>query len=167
MKKLVMLFILLCNTCAFALDSNDFQFSFTHGWHTREADIEMHEFGVEYDLDKKLFGADVSIEADTAILQSGDDEEYLQTLALALKHYLIKELLYIKYNFGIGHLSNPDAFGKKYGSNFQFKNSLTLGHDFNENWSIEGGYSHYSNGAILGPKDENVGIDLFHLSIIF
>lgn len=167
MKNLVVLFILLCNTCAYALDSNDFQFSFTHGWNVRESDIEMYEFGVEYDLDKKNFGTEVSIEADTAILQLEDDEEYFQTLALALKCDLIKELLYIKYNFGIGLLSNRDAFGKEYGSNFQFKNSLALGHDFKENWSIEGGFSHYSTGAILGPEDENDGIDLFRSSIIF
>lgn len=157
MKKLFIVLILLSST-VFAIDR------VSVGYGQDSDNIDVYNIAIQKDFDYKLIentnlGLEFALEY---IDGSNDDMAIISTQPML--SYDITEKFYIEAGVGIAYFTEKELDDNKYGTNFQFKQSIGFGYKITEKIDTTLKYTHYSNADI---DDDNSGLDIVMLKFVY
>ena len=157
MKRLFLLFLFLY-TYSFAFD----KMSIGYGGDTN--DIAVYNVSLQKELDYQLIDStDLSLEVSAEYVDGKNDDMFIISTQPMLS-YDFTENLYLQAGIGIAYFSEENLDKKRFGMNFQFKESIGFGYRFNKKLESTLKYTHYSNADL---NNENAGLDLVMLQLIY
>lgn len=159
MKKTFFIFLLLLSI---ANNVNAFdKFSLEYG---RKNHIDITGISLIKDFDYKILdNTNLSLEFTTEYIKGKQDELFIISVQ-PLITYDINEKIYFEAGLGIAHFTEENLDKKKFGMNFQFKESIGFAYRINKTIETKIKYNHYSNADLASS---NSGLDFVGLSLIF
>ncbi|AXH09815.1 hypothetical protein CP960_07600 [Malaciobacter halophilus] len=158
MKKL--LIALMLSTCTlFSFDKVSI------GYSTTSYDSNIYDLSLITDTNYKLFSLPVSLELAFDYIDStnNSDELFISSFQPVIT-YDFNKYFFIQGALGFAYLSDKSFEDRKFGTNFQFKQSVIFGYNINKHLSTTLRYNHISNADL---DDNNSGLDIFGLNLIY
>ncbi|RXJ86449.1 acyloxyacyl hydrolase [Arcobacter sp. CECT 8985] len=158
MKKILIMFLLLVSSL-FSFDKMSL------GYSTTSDDSNIIDITAIKDIDYKIFSLPLSFEGSFNYVDSAhsSDDLYIGSIQSMLTYNFNKKF-FMQGGFGFAYLSDKSFEDKKFGTNFQFKESILFGYNVNDNFSTTLRYNHISNADI---NDDNSGLDIFGINFIY
>lgn len=157
MKKLFLLLLFLCSY-SFAFE----KVSIGYGGDTNN--IAVYNIALQKSLDYELIdNTDLNLEVSAEYVDGDKDDLYIISTQPMIS-YDFTEKFYIQAGVGIAYFSEEKLDKKRFGMNFQFKESIGFGYRFNKKLESTLKYTHYSNADL---DNENAGLDLVMLQLIY
>ena len=156
MKKSILIFFLLVSyACSFD------KVSLEYGY---KESSDVYGLSLVKDFNYKLFDlADLSLEVSAQYVNGKNDDLTIISTQPLFTIDIVNDL-YFQAGVGVAYFSEKHLDHKKFGTNFQFKESIGFGYRFSENIETTLKYNHYSNADL---DDENSGLDFIGLQVVY
>lgn len=138
--------------------------SLGYGTTTYNSDIYNLTFIKESDyklLNKFPLSLELSLES---VNSDKTNEDFFITSIQPILTYDFTKEIFLEAGLGFAYFSDKEFEYRNFGMHFQFKESIGLGYKFTKQLSSNIKYTHYSNANI---KDDNSGLDIFMLSLVY
>lgn len=156
MKKIILLLIMLISY-SFSFDKVSLEYG-------HKENVNIYGISLVKNFEYKLFDlADLSLEV-TAQNARGDNDDLFIISTQPLLTIDLLEKLYFEAGVGVAYFSKEYLDHKRFGMNFQFKESIGFGYKFTDNIEATLKYNHYSNADLAS---ENAGLDFIGLRVIY
>ncbi|AXX92475.1 hypothetical protein CPU12_09450 [Malaciobacter molluscorum LMG 25693] len=135
------------------------------GYSTTSDDSNIFDVTVIKNTDYKIFGLPVSFEGSFDYMDSAheSDDLFIGSIQGVLTYNFNKDF-FMQGGFGFAYLSDKSFEDKKFGTNFQFKESILFGYNISDSFSTTLRYNHISNADI---NDDNSGLDIYGINFIY
>lgn len=147
-------------------EENDLRFFIGHNINTQ--DHSVYNIGVEKELlqlkdNTSILGAFEYHYSETKVKRKKEFAHYNSWTVISpvIKKHVNNEI-YLKGGVGVAYMQEKRYGISKSGSHWQFAVNLGVGYEFNNKWSLEAKWRHFSNGATSYP---NPGKDFYSVDV--
>ncbi|XPV70093.1 MAG: acyloxyacyl hydrolase [Halarcobacter sp.] len=127
-------------------------------------DIDITGISLIKDIDYEILdNLNLSIELLGEYAKGKQDDMFIIS-AQPMASYDLTKNLYFEAGAGIAHFTKEQLDKKRFGMNFQFKESVGFGYRFSDILEATLKYNHYSNADLAGS---NAGLDFVALRVIY
>lgn len=157
MKKILITFFVLMSFC-FGFDK------IAVGYGQDSDNSNVYNIAIQKDIDYKLIdNTELSFEISADFVDGKSNDLFIISVQPMLS-YDINESFYIEAGVGIAYFSEKELNDRRFGTNFQFKESIGFGYKFNKEIESTLKYVHYSNADL---NKENSGLDMVMLQVVY